>query len=165
MIRSLTDAVSYFGRLAFRSVGLPTRAIEEIREAPELVSTESSADSILLWFRTMLGADIYLNFARAESPTGMPWAPVRYPAREGSSPLVDTGALLQGADTGATTLTQWMGGDLVSTMREPSYWPYHQFGTAHIPARPFFGARLATLQELAGRMCRSVATLIIKSEK
>lgn len=68
-------------------------------------------------------------FDHERSPTGQPWADLKH--RQGAI-LQDTGALL------ASIGYQIYGGAVLEIHAERPYAAAHQYGTKHIPARPFF---------------------------
>lgn len=74
------------------------------------------------------------RFEEAKAPDGTSWAALKQPRKRGGDlPLSDTGRL-----KGSIT-SQILGDNVVTIGSRVDYAPYHQFGTAHIPARPFLG--------------------------
>ena len=79
---------------------------------------------------------VMLRFENSEAPDGLK-------VRDGK-PLMDTGRLYQ-------SVVAHVANDSLQVGTNVSYAPYHQFGTEHIPARPFLGVSddlLASLQEI-----------------
>lgn len=84
---------------------------------------------------------VMLRFENSEAPDGSIWEDLK--VRDGK-PLMDTGRLYQ-------SVVAHVANDSLQVGTNVSYAPYHQFGTQHIPARPFLGVSddlLASLQEI-----------------
>nr|DAS07641.1 MAG TPA: virion morphogenesis protein [Bacteriophage sp.] len=84
---------------------------------------------------------VMLRFENSEAPDGSIWEDLK--VRDGK-PLMDTGRLYQ-------SVVAHVANDSLQVGTNVSYAPYHQFGTEHIPARPFLGVSddlLASLQEI-----------------
>ena len=84
---------------------------------------------------------VMLRFENSEAPDGSIWEDLK--VRDGK-PLMDTGCLYQ-------SVVAHVANDSLQVGTNVSYAPYHQFGTQHIPARPFLGVSddlLASLQEI-----------------
>lgn len=71
-----------------------------------------------------------LRFESASAPDGRAWQPLK--TRQGQT-LVDTGVLRN------SIKKQIYGGVLLEIGTNTPYAAFHQFGTRHIPARPFLG--------------------------
>ena len=72
---------------------------------------------------------VMLRFENSEAPDGSIWEDLK--VRDGK-PLMDTGRLYQ-------SVVAHVANDSLQVGTNVSYAPYHQFGTEHIPARPFLG--------------------------
>ena len=84
---------------------------------------------------------VMLRFENSEAPDGSIWEDLK--VRDGK-PLMNTGRLYQ-------SVVAHVANDSLQVGTNVSYAPYHQFGTEHIPARPFLGVSddlLASLQEI-----------------
>lgn len=106
-------------------------------------------------------ARVLIRFEHSQAPDGTAWQALKQPRRPtkkrpayvpagqqripGDNPLRDWG-VLQGSIT-----AQVIGKRRLQVGTDVSYAPFHQFGTQHIPARPFLGVSddlLASIQEL-----------------
>ena len=131
-----------------------------VRKNSEPALIESKQDRTLRWFRAALANDISRNFAEGVSPEENPWAPLKY--RTGQI-LVLTGLLLRSCIDAAFRRTRFDRNKLVSSIESPRYWSYHMYGTRRIPARPFYGPRAATVQELTSRFGSEMAKDFLES--
>lgn len=105
-------------------------------------------------------ARVLMRFEHGEAPDGTTWQALKQPRRPtkkrpayvpagqqripGDNPLRDWG-VLQGS------ITAQVHGNTLQIGTATDYAHYHQFGTEHIPARPFLGVSddlLASIQEL-----------------
>lgn len=91
-------------------------------------------------------ARVLMRFENAQAPDGTTWQALKHPRpRGGDKPLQDTGVLM-----GSIT-AQVIGKHTLQVGTATDYAHYHQFGTQHIPARPFLGVTddlLASINEL-----------------
>lgn len=71
-----------------------------------------------------------LRFEHGKAPDGTPWKGLQ--SREGQT-LVDTGTLR------SSITKQLLGSSTLLIYTDVNYAGFHQFGTRHIPARPFLG--------------------------
>jgi len=84
------------------------------------------------------------------APDGQPYKPLKRPRPKGhnpgTKPLIDTGALIQSL-RGGTDHVQKI--DSFEAMVGTSHWKagFHEFGTKHIPARPFIGIDEGTQEQ------------------
>jgi hypothetical protein len=90
-------------------------------------------------------ARVMLRFENSEAPDGTAWQALKRPRpRGGDRPLQDTGVLMG-------SITAQVHGNILQIGTATDYAHYHQFGTQHIPARPFLGVSddlLASIKEL-----------------
>lgn len=91
-------------------------------------------------------ARVVQRFEQSRSPDGTAWQALKQPRPRGDGqPLMDTGVLY-----GSIT-AQVIGKHTLQVGSATNYAHYHQFGTQHIPARPFLGVSddlLASIKEL-----------------
>lgn len=91
-------------------------------------------------------ARVVQRFEQSRSPDGTAWQALKQPRPRGDGqPLMDTGVLY-----GSIT-AQVIGKHTLQVGSATNYAHYHQFGTKHIPARPFLGVTddlLASIKEL-----------------
>ena len=96
---------------------------------------------------------VMLRFENSEAPDGTPWQPLKRPRplRQGQrgiggdQPLMNIGNLYNSIEA------QVIGKHRLQIGTATDYAHYHQFGTQHIPARPFLGVTddlLASIKEL-----------------
>lgn len=90
-------------------------------------------------------ARVMQRFEQSRSPDGTAWQALKRPRpRGGGRPLQDTGVLMG-------SITAQAHGNILQIGTATDYAHYHQFGTQHIPARPFLGVSddlLASIKEL-----------------
>ena len=90
-------------------------------------------------------ARVLMRFEHGEAPDGTAWQALKRPRpRGGDRPLQDTGVLMG-------SITAQVHGNTLQIGTATDYAHYHQFGTQHIPARPFLGVSddlLASIKEL-----------------
>lgn len=90
-------------------------------------------------------ARVMQRFEQSRSPDGTAWQALKRPRpRGGGRPLQDTGVLMG-------SITAQVHGNTLQIGTATDYAHYHQFGTQHIPARPFLGVSddlLASIKEL-----------------
>ena len=90
-------------------------------------------------------ARVVQRFEQSRSPDGTAWQALKRPRpRGGDRPLQDTGVLMG-------SITAQAHGNILQIGTATDYAHYHQFGTQHIPARPFLGVSddlLASIKEL-----------------
>lgn len=90
-------------------------------------------------------ARVVQRFEQSRSPDGTAWQALKRPRpRGGDRPLQDTGVLMG-------SITAQVHGNTLQIGTATDYAHYHQFGTQHIPARPFLGVTddlLASIKEL-----------------
>lgn len=90
-------------------------------------------------------ARVVQRFEQSRSPDGTAWQALKRPRpRGGDRPLQDTGVLMG-------SITAQAHGNILQIGTATDYAHYHQFGTQHIPARPFLGVSddlLASVKEL-----------------
>ena len=90
-------------------------------------------------------ARVVQRFEQSRSPDGTAWQALKRPRpRGGDRPLQDTGVLMG-------SITAQVHGNTLQIGTATDYAHYHQFGTQHIPARPFLGVSddlLASIKEL-----------------
>ena len=90
-------------------------------------------------------ARVLMRFEHGEAPDGTTWQALKQPRpRGGDKPLQDTGVLMG-------SITAQVHGNTLQVGTATDYAHYHQFGTQHIPARPFLGVTddlLASIKEL-----------------
>ena len=97
-------------------------------------------------------ARVVRRFDNSEAPDGTPWQPLKRPRplRQGQrgiggdQPLMNIGNLYN-------SITAQVHGNILQIGTATDYAHYHQFGTQHIPARPFLGVTddlLASIKEL-----------------
>lgn len=90
-------------------------------------------------------ARVVQRFEQSRSPDGTAWQTLKRPRpRGGEHPLQDTGVLMG-------SITAQAHGNILQIGTATDYAHYHQFGTQHIPARPFLGVSgdlLASIKEL-----------------
>lgn len=90
-------------------------------------------------------ARVVQRFEQSRSPDGTAWQALKRPRpRGGDRPLQDTGVLMG-------SITAQMHGNTLQIGTATDYAHYHQFGTQHIPARPFLGVSddlLASVKEI-----------------
>ena len=90
-------------------------------------------------------ARVVQRFEQSRSPDGTAWQALKRPRpRGGDRPLQDTGVLMG-------SITAQVHGNTLQIGTAIDYAHYHQFGTQHIPARPFLGVSddlLASIKEL-----------------
>lgn len=90
-------------------------------------------------------ARVMQRFEQSRSPDGTAWQALKRPRpRGGDRPLQDTGVLMG-------SITAQAHGNILQIGTATDYAHYHQFGTQHIPARPFLGVTddlLASIKEL-----------------
>ena len=90
-------------------------------------------------------ARVMQRFEQSRSPDGTAWQALKRPRpRGGDRPLQDTGVLMG-------SITAQVHGNTLQIGTTTDYAHYHQFGTQHIPARPFLGVSddlLASIKEL-----------------
>ena len=90
-------------------------------------------------------ARVVQRFEQSRSPGGTAWQALKRPRpRGGDRPLQDTGVLMG-------SITAQVHGNTLQIGTATDYAHYHQFGTQHIPARPFLGVSddlLASIKEL-----------------
>lgn len=90
-------------------------------------------------------ARVLMRFEHGEAPDGTAWQALKRPRpRGGDRPLQDTGVLMG-------SITAQAHGNILQIGTATDYAHYHQFGTQHIPARPFLGVSddlLASIKEL-----------------
>lgn len=90
-------------------------------------------------------ARVVQRFEQSRSPDGTAWQALKRPRpRGGEYPLQDTGVLMG-------SITAQAHGNTLQIGTAIDYAHYHQFGTQHIPARPFLGVSddlLASIKEL-----------------
>lgn len=90
-------------------------------------------------------ARVVQRFEQSRSPDGTAWQVLKRPRpRGGDRPLQDTGVLMG-------SITAQVYGNTLQIGTATDYAHYHQFGTQHIPARPFLGVSddlLASIKEL-----------------
>nr|DAX93792.1 MAG TPA: virion morphogenesis protein [Caudoviricetes sp.] len=90
-------------------------------------------------------ARVVQRFEQSRSPGGTAWQVLKRPRpRGGDRPLQDTGVLM-------SSITAQVHGNTLQIGTATDYAHYHQFGTQHIPARPFLGISddlLASIKEL-----------------
>jgi len=90
-------------------------------------------------------ARVLMRFEHGEAPDGTTWQALKQPRpRGGGKPLQDTGVLMG-------SITAQVHGNTLQVGSATDYAHYHQFGTKHIPARPFLGVTddlLASIKEL-----------------
>lgn len=90
-------------------------------------------------------ARVVQRFEQSRSPDGTAWQALKRPRpRGGDRPLQDTGVLMG-------SITAQVHGNTLQIGTATDYAHYHQFGTQHIPARPFLGVSddlLASVKEI-----------------
>lgn len=90
-------------------------------------------------------ARVVQRFEQSRSPDGTAWQALKRPRpRGGDRPLQDTGVLMG-------SITAQAHGNILQIGTATDYAHYHQFGTQHIPARPFLGVSddlLTSIKEL-----------------
>lgn len=90
-------------------------------------------------------ARVVQRFEQSRSPDGTAWQALKRPRpRGGDRPLQDTGVLMG-------SITAQVHGNTLQIGTATDYAHYHQFGTQHIPARPFLGVSddlLASIKDL-----------------
>ena len=90
-------------------------------------------------------ARVVQRFEQSRSPDGTAWQALKRPRPRGCDrPLQDTGVLMG-------SITAQAHGNILQIGTATDYAHYHQFGTQHIPARPFLGVTddlLASIKEL-----------------
>jgi phage virion morphogenesis protein len=90
-------------------------------------------------------ARVVQRFEQSRSPDGTAWQALKRPRpRGGDRPLQDTGVLMG-------SITAQVHGNTLQIGTATDYAHYHQFGTQHIPARPFLGVSddlLTSIKEL-----------------
>ena len=90
-------------------------------------------------------ARVVQRFEQSRSPDGPAWQALkRQRPSGGDRPLQDTGVLMG-------SITAQVHGNTLQIGTATDYAHYHQFGTQHIPARPFLGVSddlLASVKEL-----------------
>ena len=90
-------------------------------------------------------ARVVQRFEQSRSPDGTAWQALKRPRpRGGDRPLQDTGVLMG-------SITAQVHGNILQIGTATDYAHYHQFGTQHIPVRPFLGVSddlLASIKEL-----------------
>lgn len=84
------------------------------------------------------------RFRKGEDPDGRKWAPLkkkpRIPKGRGvDQPLWATGRLVASTGAAAPEHVEELSRDSLVIGTNLSYAAYHQYGTRHIPARPFMG--------------------------
>lgn len=83
-----------------------------------------------------------LRFETATAPNGISWQALQSPRRRGGhKPLSDTGVL-------KGSIRYVLGNNSVTVGTEVEYSIFHQFGTKHIPARPFLGVSDELINEM-----------------
>lgn len=110
------------------------------------------------------------SFDMGVSPDGAPWLPLKRPRSRrrdkrakggtGQKPLRDTGLLMASVQgrAGVRGSVKVMGRLSVEQGTSLPYAGYHQFGTRHIPARPFLGVT----EKDADRIGMMVADVALK---
>lgn len=151
LLESINGAAKYLGKLAARVLGF---ASNNGTGSSSASGSGSSAGELLTWLRQRFAEDIRNNFTGGHDPDGTPWKPLKW--RSGR-PLILTGLLMNSAYLAAQHVELRNGTEICATMQQPFYWPFHEFGTRNIPARPFFGASKETVRDLADRMARDMA--------
>lgn len=175
-VRSLTDLVSWLGHkilglreLRYSASGKGGGGGLGGGAGPSLGNSGGSLDGADLlsgldedldWFRQAYAQDVQKNFQESRSSAGVAWAPLKW--RSGRA-LILTGVLMHAAVAfAAQSVTRVPGGvQIAFQMSEPSYWSYHQSGTAKIPARPFLGPRGETVAELQHRIGQRIAVNLV----
>jgi phage gpG-like protein len=103
-----------------------------------------------------LQSQAQLNFAGGHSPEGAAWATLRHPSRRrggpSAKPLRDTGILMGSMTSNGPGHVDQRTPSSLTWGTNVSYAGYHQWGTRHIPARPFLG--------LTGPMIERIADLV-----
>ncbi len=101
--------------------------------------------------RQLLVSATKMNFALGQSPDGIPWAPLKKPRqrkrdkskkrkdRSADLPLRDTGLLMASVTGSGAGSIDEISGNTLRWGTSVFYAPFHQFGTRHIPRRPFMG--------------------------
>lgn len=83
-----------------------------------------------------------LRFETATAPDGSHWEVLKSPRRRGGDkPLSDTGVL-------KGSIRYVLGNNSVTIGTDTEYSIFHQFGTKHIPARPFLGVSDELINEM-----------------
>lgn len=105
----------------------------------------------------LFAKDVQANFDGSHTPDGKAWPPIRH--RVGK-PLVLTGRLMR-ASVRAAGKAQLVGGKILARLASSAvrYGKYHQFGTARIKQRRFFGYS----PKSANLIAKHVAKLALKS--
>lgn len=158
LLSSLNAVADYLGRMAARVLGFGRGSASGTgSSAPGGSGSGSDAGATLAWLRERFSEDIRANFAGGHDPDGVPWKPLKW--RTGR-PLILTGMLMNSAYLAAQHVELRNGTEICATMLAPRYWMFHEYGTARIPARPFFGASRDTVQGLADRMAQDMAAAL-----
>ena len=146
ILSSLAEVARCLGAVAARVLGFS-------RGPAALSGGTSDGEETLAWLRDKFAADIRRNFGESCDPDGNAWAPLKY--RVGK-PLILTGLMMNSAYLAAQNV-RLQGQQIFAELAGPMYWMFHEYGTAKIPARPFFGPRADTVQGLADRMAKDMA--------
>lgn len=121
----------------------------------QVVSAMADPDLSPAWFNFFVDAteEWTNNFISSRAPDGSTWAPLkrRRPTGhdQGRRPLIDTGSMFASVvSDGAGHFETISKSEAEIGSHDPKV-EFHQYGTKHIPARPFFGmsAELDTMLE------------------
>lgn len=106
----------------------------------------------------MVALDVQRSFARAETPGGFKWAPVKKPR---GRPLIDTGKMIDAVLRAVKTPDIGKDEIVFDFRGAPHYTLYHQFGTRRMPARPFLGMSKETLDVIAGLLADDAVSFVL----
>lgn len=98
-------------------------------------------------------ARVVRRFDNSEAPDGTPWQPLKRPRplRQGQRGIGGDQPLMNIGNLYNSITAQVIGKHTLQVGSATDYAHYHQFGTQHIPARPFLGVTddlLASIKEL-----------------
>lgn len=115
--------------------------------------------------RLLIYEDVRSNFEQSKAPDGSQWAPIFH--RQGK-PLIDTGALMQGALQAVANPRFGDEGDgLVyeAELTSPFYGIFHQLGTPTIHQRRFMGLSEQAQGLIAERYADSAVKFIVNGRE
>lgn len=136
-----------------------TEMAASIEHASNLLGDYDPA-GLLDRLRALLAESVQHNFDASCDPAGHPWPPLKK-QRPGRKPLIRTGDLLAGAVAMAWQAVPTRDGLQFDEGLLPHYWRYQQYGTATIPARPFFGISVEFTQQAQELLARDVLTAML----
>jgi phage virion morphogenesis protein len=108
------------------------------------------------------------RFRKGEDPDGKKWKPLKHPpkipkGRSVDQPLWATGRLVASTGAGVADHVEELTPHSLVIGSSVQYAGYHQFGTKHIPARPFLGVGADLAKQLDDVVADFAVDAVVKS--